>query len=187
MFSSIRMQKTLSLHCFLAVLFFWIFLSASAMADDVYGTYRIDNKDFATVSGQKHFVHVSVWKKNKDIVKTPSYKLTIKENRRRYARIEHDATSENEDVVLAGNALQKKDTRKVLAVYQLVQKDSATVFGKVYHNNELVCLKKPETPKPEMRLVKSKGKITLVRVDRNPDDRDQDQGIQLARQSDFDK
>ena len=109
------------------------------------------------------------------------------EDNRRYARIEHEATAEARDVVLAGNSSQKKDTRKVLAVYQLVQKDSATVFGKVYKNNELVCLKNPETPKPAMRLVKSNGKITLVHVDRNQEDRNRDQGIQIAQQSVVDK
>ncbi len=157
------------------------------MADDVYGTYRLDEKEFATVSGQKHTEAVPVWTKNKDIVKIPSYKLNMGEDNRRYARIEHEATAEARDVVLAGNSSQKKDTRKVLAVYQLVQKDSATVFGKVYKNNELVCLKNPETPKPAMRLVKSNGKITLVHVDRNQEDRNRDQGIQIAQQSVVDK
>ena len=37
MFNSIRVQKTLILNCVLAVLFSWIFLGVSAMADDIYG------------------------------------------------------------------------------------------------------------------------------------------------------
>ena len=181
MINAIRRQNPLTLHCLIAALI--IFSGAPAMADDVYGTYRLAEKEFATVPGQKHTETVSVWKQNKDIVKIPSYKLKIDENDRRYARIEHDATSEGEDVVLAGNSSQKQDTKKVLAVYQLVQKDSTTLSGKVYKDNVFVWLKNPETPKPEMKLVKTNGKTILVHVDRNQEDRNRDQSIQLAKQS----
>jgi len=126
----------------MAALMIWIFLGTSAMADDNYGTYRLDEMEFARIAGNSHTFKISVWKKNKDIIQTPAYAL-----------------------------------KKVLGIYRLDQQET----GNAYKSNVFVWLKKPKTSKPDMKLVKSGGKITLVHVDRKQDEKYKD--IQLAQKS----
>ncbi len=172
-----RLIKVLANYV-MVVMIIGALLSASAMADDIYGTYQLVEKEFATVSGQKHTTTASVWIKNKDIT-NPSYKLRVDKNNRSYARIEHDKKLQDKGVMLVGNDSQKQDGRKVLGIYRLDQKDFAQVSGKVHINNVFVWLKTPEISKPEIKLVKSGNKITIVQVDRNQ----KNQQIQLADKS----
>ncbi len=178
MFNSTRKQKMITLNCLIAILFTGLFLSASAIAGDIYGTYQLVEKEFVRASGQKHTSTNSVWIKTKDIT-NPSYKLTIDKNNRSYARIEHDKKLQDIGVMVAGDDLRKQDDKKVLGVYRLDQNDFAKVSGGVYKENVFVWLKKPATSKPEMRLVKSGNKITIVHVDR----KQKDQQIQIADKS----
>ncbi len=178
MFNSTRKQKMITLNCLVAILFTWIFLSVSAIAGDIYGTYQLVEKDFVKASGQKHNRTVSVWMKNKDIT-NPSYKLTMDKNNRHYARIEHDKKLQDKGVMVAGDDSRKQDDKKVLGVYRLDQGSFAKVSGEVYKENVFVWLKKPETSKPEIKLVKSGNKITIVHVDR----KQKDQQIQIADKS----
>jgi len=178
MFNSIRKQKMITLNCLVAILFTGLFLSASAMAGEIYGTYQLVEKEFVRASGQQHTSTDSVWIKNKDIT-TPSYKLTLDKNNRSYARIEHDKKLQDKGVMVAGDDTRKQDTKKVLGVYRLDQSNFAKVSGEAYKENVFVWLKKPETSNPEIRLVKSGNKITIVHVDR----KQKDQNIQLADQS----
>jgi hypothetical protein len=178
MFNSIRKQKMITLNCLIAILFTGLFLSASAMAGEIYGTYQLVEKEFVRASGQQYTSTDSVWIKNKDIT-NPSYKLTMDKNNRSYARIEHDKKLQDKGVMVAGDDLRKQDDKKVLGVYQLDQRDFAKVSGGVYKENVFVWLKKPETAKPEIKLVKSGNKIFIVQVDR----KQKDQHIQLADKS----
>ncbi len=178
MFNSIRKQKMITLNCLVAILFTGLFLSASAMAGEIYGTYQLVEKEFVRASGQQHTSTDSVWIKNKDITK-PSYKLTLDKNNRSYARIEHDKKLQDKGVMVAGDYYRKQDPKKVLGVYRLDQSNFAKVSGEAYKENVFVWLKKPETSKPEIRLVKSGNKITIVHVDRTQ----KGQNIQLADQS----
>jgi hypothetical protein len=182
MFNSIRKQKMITLNCFIAILFTGLFLSASAMAGDIYGTYQLGEKEFVGASGQKHTIIDSVWIKHKDIT-NPSYKMKSNKNNRSYASIEHDKELQDKGVMLAAADSQKQDAKKVLGVYRLDQGDFAKGSGKRYEKNVFVWLKKPETSKPEMKLVKVGNKITLVRIDRKQKDQQQDQYIQLADKS----
>jgi len=178
MFNSIRKQKMITLNCLVAILFTGLFLSASVMAGEIYGTYQLVEKEFVRASGQQHTSTNSVWIKNKDIT-NPSYKLALDKNNRSYARIEHDKKLQDKGVMVAGDDSRKQDAKKVLGVYRLDQSNFAKVSGDVYKENVFVWLKKPETSKPEIRLVKSGNKITIVHVDR----KQKDQNIQLADQS----
>jgi hypothetical protein len=171
------MQKTLTLKCVVAALMIWIFLGASAMADDIYGTYRLDETEFARIAEKSHIFKISVWKKNKDIVETPSYSLKVDKNNRRYARIDHYKKLRDKGVMLANASSPKQDEKKVLGIYRLDQKDA----GNVYKNNVFVWLKKPKSIKTNMKLVKSGDKITLVHVDQKPEEKYKD--IQLAKKS----
>ncbi len=182
MFNSIRKQKMLTLNFLIAILFTWLFLSTSAMAGDIYGTYQLAEKEFVRASGQQHNSTDSVWIKNKDII-NPSYRLKMDKNNRSYARIEHDKKLQDKGVMVAGDDLRKQDAKKVLGVYRLDQNDFAKVSGDVYKENVFVWLKKPETSKPEIKLVKSGNKITIVRVDHKQKDQQIDQQIQLADKS----
>ena len=161
----------------MAALMIWIFLGTSAMADDNYGTYRLDEMEFARIAGNSHTFKISVWKKNKDIIQTPAYALKVDKNNRRYARIDHYKKLQDKGVMLAGDTSQKQDRKKVLGIYRLDQQET----GNAYKSNVFVWLKKPKTSKPDMKLVKSGGKITLVHVDRKQDEKYKD--IQLAQKS----
>lgn len=160
MFNSIRMQKTLTMSCFLVGLFFWNFGGAAAMAEDIYGTYRLAEKEFVIIPGEKHTVTVPVWNKNKDII-NPSFKLKTDKNNRRHARIEHDKNLQ--------------DNGKVLGIYKLVIKDS---INRKLTYNDFIFLKNPEVSKPATRLVKSENRIFIVHVDRNQEHKNQQ--IQIA-------
>jgi len=178
MFNSTRKQKMITINCLVAILFAWLFLSASAMAGEIYGTYQLVEKEFVRASGQQHTSTESVWIKNKEIT-NPSYKLTLDKNNRSYARIEHDKKLQDKGVMVAGDDSRKQDAKKVLGIYRLDQSKFAKVSGKVYKENVFVWLQKPETSNPEIKLVKSGNKITVVHVDR----KQKDQNIQLADQS----
>jgi len=169
------MPKILTLNCLVAALTLWIFSGASAMAGDTYGTYRLAEREFVNVAGEKHPIRVAVWKHNKGIVNIPSYTLKTDQHGRRYARIEHDKNLQDQGTMVAEDDSPKIDKKKVLGVYQLAQKNSANGFK----NNVFVWKKKPETLTPEIKLVKSNGKITIVHIDRHH----KDQRIQLADKS----
>ena len=176
MFKSTRKQKMIAINCLIAIIFTGLFLSASAIAGDIYGTYQLVEKEFVQASGQKHTSTNSVWIKNKDII-NPSYTMKINKSSRSYARIEHDKKLKDKGVMIAGDDSPKQDAKKVLGVYRLDQRNFANVSGDAYQKNVFVWLKKPDTSKPEMKLVKSGNKITIVHVDRKY----KDQHIQLAQ------
>lgn len=182
MFKSTRKQKMLTINCLIAILFAGLFLSASAIAADIYGTYQLVEKEFVKASGQQYTSTDSLWIKNKDII-NPSYTMKINKNNRSYARIEHDKKFQDKGVMVAGDDSSKQDTKKVLGIYRLDQSNFAKVSGKVYKENVFVWLQKPETSNPEIKLVKSGNKITIVHVDRKQNDQQKDQQIQLADQS----
>ena len=144
MFNAIRKQKMKTLNCFVAILFTGLFLSASAMAGEIYGTYQLVEKEFARASGETHT------STDKDII-NPSYKMTMEKNNRSYARIEHDKKLQDEGVMLAGDDSRKQDAKKVLGVYRLDQNDFAKVSGDVYKKNVFVWLQKAEGPEYSTR------------------------------------
>lgn len=181
MFNSTRKQKWITLNCLIAILFAGLFLSASAIAGDIYGTYQIE-KEFVLASGQKHTSTDSVWIKHKDIT-NPSYKLKTSQNNRRYASIEHDKKLHDEGAVITVDDSRRQDAKKVLGVYRLDQGSFAKGSGSIYKKNVFVWLKKPETSKPEMKLVRKGNKITIVHVDRKLKDQQRDLHIQLADKS----
>ena len=178
MFNSTRKQKVITVNCLIAIFLTGLFLSASAMAGEIYGTYQLVEKEFVRASGQQHNSTDAVWIKNNDII-NPSYRLKMDKNNRSYARIEHDKKLQDKGVMVAGDGSRKQDAKKVLGVYRLDQSNFAKVSGEVYKENVFVWLKKPETSNPEIKLVKSGNKITIVHVDR----KQKDQHIQLADKS----
>ncbi len=93
------------------------------------------------------------------------------------------AAVSGQNEALAGDNTQDLDDDHVLAAFRLVQakpfgNSYRRILGKKYNNNDFAWLKKPEISRPEMKIVKSGNKITIVRA--NQKDKTGNQLVKLA-------
>lgn len=127
-----------------------LLVNSSATAGDVYGTFSLEEKEFATVAGKKRTIKMPGWKPNKGLIQTDSEKKLAEKN----GMVPCDVSKKN---------------RKTFGVFQLYNQEDRQVVGR---KDILVpqWQQKPETQRSvAIQSEKSKIKKAPVLVRRNPD------------------
>jgi hypothetical protein len=67
MINSLKIQKNMTRFVvvrFVSAILLAVSLGTTAIAEDIYGTYSLEEEEFATVSGKKRTMNIPTWKPN---------------------------------------------------------------------------------------------------------------------------